>query len=113
MVLKDVAEALSMNESTVSRVTSQKYLHSPRGTFSLKFFFPSHVNTDSGGQCSATTIRAIIKKLIAAEPPESPLSDDMLAKSLLNQGIQVARRTVAKYRESMGIKSSTARKRLL
>lgn len=113
MVLRDVAEALSMHESTISRVTTQKYLHSPRGTFELKFFFPSHVNTGDGGQCSATAIRAIIKKLVASERPEAPLSDDALAKILAGQGIQVARRTITKYRESMSILPSIARKRQL
>ncbi|KOR32039.1 hypothetical protein TI05_09815 [Achromatium sp. WMS3] len=113
MVLKDIADALSVHESTVSRVTNQKYLHSPRGTYELKFFFPSYVHTNSGGQCSATTIRALIKKLIAEEQPNSPLSDEMLSRNLMQQGIQVARRTIAKYRESMGIQASKARKRLL
>ncbi|KOR27923.1 RNA polymerase factor sigma-54, partial [Achromatium sp. WMS1] len=113
MALRDIADALSIHESTVSRATNQKYLQCPRGTFELKFFFPSYVNTNDGGQCSAISIQALIKKLIAAEPPESPLSDKMLAKSLFNKGIRVARRTVAKYRESMGIQPSKARKRLL
>jgi RNA polymerase sigma-54 factor len=113
LVLRDVADALEMHESTVSRVTSQKYMHTPRGTFELKFFFSSHVGTSSGGECSATAIRALIKKLIAAESPKAPLSDLKLAKILAEQGIEVARRTVAKYRESMGIRPSVERKRLL
>lgn len=113
LVLRDVAEVLEMHESTVSRVTTQKYLHSPRGTFELKFFFSSHVSTTSGGECSATAIRALIKKLVAAERPEQPLSDNKLAEILADQGIKVARRTVAKYRESMGILPSNERKRLL
>jgi RNA polymerase sigma-54 factor len=113
LVLRDVAEALEMHESTVSRVTTQKYMHSPRGTVELKFFFSSHVSTVGGGECSATAIRALIKKLVAAERPEQPLSDSKLAQILANQGIQVARRTVAKYRESMGIPPSNERKRLL
>jgi len=113
LVLRDVAEALEMHESTVSRVTTQKYLHGPRGTFELKYFFSSHVSTANGGECSATAIRALIKKLVAAEPPERPLSDSKLAKILVDQGIQVARRTVAKYRESMAIPPSNERRRLL
>lgn len=111
LVLHDVAEALSIHDSTVSRVTNQKYLHSPRGTFELKFFFSSHVNTNSGEHCSATAICAIIKKLINAEPAKSPLSDNDLANLLIKQGINVARRTISKYRESIGIPSSTQRKR--
>lgn len=113
LVLHDVAEALAIHDSTVSRVTNQKYLHSPRGTFELKFFFPSHVKTDGGGQCSAIAIRTIIKKLIAAEPPESPLSDNTLAKLFADRGIQVARRTITKYRELIGIPASIERKRSL
>jgi len=112
LVLRDVAEALEMHESTVSRVTTQKYMHSPRGTFELKFFFSSHVSTANGGECSATAIRALLKKLVAAERPERPLSDSKLAEILAEQGIKVARRTVAKYRESMGILPSNERKRL-
>jgi RNA polymerase sigma-54 factor len=113
LVLRDVAEALEMHESTVSRVTTQKYMHTPRGTFEFKYFFSSHVSTAGGGECSATAIRALIKKLIAAEKPNKPLSDNKLAQILGDQGINVARRTVAKYRESMGISPSNERKRLL
>ena len=112
MVLRDVAEALELHESTVSRVTTQKYLHSPRGTYEFKFFFSSHVNTTAGGECSSTAIRAIIRKLIAAESPNKPLSDNKIAAILADQGIKVARRTIAKYREAMGIASSNERKRL-
>ena len=112
LVLRDIAEALEMHESTISRVTTQKYMHSPRGTFEFKYFFSSHVGTAAGGECSATAIRALIKKLVAAEKPEKPLSDNKLAGILADQGIQVARRTVAKYRESMAIPPSNERKRL-
>jgi RNA polymerase sigma-54 factor len=113
LVLRDVAEALEMHESTVSRVTTQKYMYTPRGTFEFKYFFSSHVSTAGGGECSATAIRALIKKLIAAEKPNRPLSDNKLAQILADQGIEVARRTVAKYRESMGVPPSNERKRLL
>ena len=113
MVLRDVAEALEMHESTISRVTTQKYMHTPRGTLEFKYFFSSHVSTAAGGECSATAIRALIKKLIAAEKPNKPLSDNKIATILSEQGIEVARRTVAKYRESMGIPPSNERKRLM
>ncbi|QIK36942.1 RNA polymerase factor sigma-54 [Caldichromatium japonicum] len=112
LVLRDVAEALGLHESTVSRVTTQKYMLTPRGTFELKYFFSSHVTTLSGGECSATAIRALIRKLIAAESPGKPLSDQQIARALASQGIQIARRTVAKYREAMGIPASSERKRL-
>lgn len=113
MVLNDVAIAVEMHESTISRVTTQKYMHTPRGIFELKYFFSSHVNTDNGGECSSTAIRALIKKLVAAENPAKPLSDSKIAALLADQGIQVARRTIAKYRESLGIAPSSQRKRLL
>jgi RNA polymerase sigma-54 factor len=113
LVLRDVAEALEMHESTVSRVTTQKYMHTPRGTLEFKYFFSSHVSTSGGGECSATAIRALIKKLVAAEKPHKPLSDNKIAQILAEQGINVARRTVAKYREAMGIPPSNERKRLL
>lgn len=113
LVLRDVAERLEMHESTISRVTTQKYMHTPRGTFEFKYFFSSHVSTAGGGECSATAIRALIKKLVAAENPKKPLSDHRLAEILEEQGIQVARRTVAKYRESLSIPSSSERKRLV
>lgn len=112
LVLHDVAETLGMHESTVSRVTRQKYLHTPRGVFELKYFFSSHVSTESGGECSATAIRALIKKLVAAEHAGKPLSDSKIADLLIGQGINVARRTVAKYREAMAIPPSNERKRL-
>lgn len=113
MVLHDVAEEVGMHESTISRVTTQKYMHTPKGIFELKYFFSSHVNTASGGECSSTAIRAMIKKLIADEPAKKPLSDNKLATILADQGIQVARRTVAKYREAMNIPPSNERKRLI
>ncbi|HHJ14934.1 MAG TPA: RNA polymerase factor sigma-54 [Gammaproteobacteria bacterium] len=112
LVLRDVAEAVDMHESTISRVTTQKYMHTPRGIFEFKYFFSSHVGTADGGECSATAIRAIIKKLVAAEKPNKPLSDSKIASLLADQGIKVARRTIAKYRESMGIPPSNERKRL-
>mgnify|MGYP001252257529 CR=1 FL=1 len=113
LVLHDIAEAVGMHESTISRVTTQKYMHTPRGIYELKYFFSSHVSTAEGGECSSTAIRAIIKKLVAAENPKKPLSDSKIAGLLEEQGIQVARRTVAKYRESMGIAPSSERKRLV
>lgn len=94
LVLADIAETVEMHESTISRVTTRKYLHTPRGIFELKFFFSSHVGTESGGECSATAIRAIIKKLVAAENPRKPLSDSKIADILGEQGINVARRTM-------------------
>ncbi len=112
MVLHDVADVVGMHESTISRVTTQKYMHTPRGIYELKYFFSSHVSTASGGEASSTAIRALIKKLIAAENSQKPLSDSKLAAILLAQGVNVARRTVAKYREGMGIASSSDRKRL-
>ena len=113
LVLHDVAESIDMHESTISRVTTQKYMHTPRGVYELKYFFSSHVATSSGGECSATAIRALIKKLVSDEEPRKPLSDSKLAKILGEQGIEVARRTIAKYRESIGIPSSSERKRLV
>jgi len=112
LVLHDIAEEVDMHESTISRVTTKKYMHTPRGIFELKYFFSSHVNTTSGGECSATAIRALLKKLIAAENRKKPLSDSKLADILAEQGIKVARRTVAKYRESLIIPSSNERKQL-
>lgn len=113
MVLADIAQAVEMHESTISRVTTQKYLHSPRGIFELKYFFSSHVNTEGGGEASSTAIRALVKKLIAAENPAKPLSDSKLTSLLSEQGIMVARRTVAKYRESLCIPPSNQRKQLV
>lgn len=113
MVLNDIAEAVDMHESTISRVTTQKYMHTPRGIFELKYFFSSHVSTENGGECSSTAIRSLIKKLILAEIPAKPLSDSKMASLLAEQGINVARRTIAKYRESLSIPPSNQRKSLL
>jgi RNA polymerase sigma-54 factor len=113
LILSDIAQAVEMHESTISRVTTQKYMHTPRGIFELKYFFSSHVSTDEGGECSSTAIRAMIKKLISAETPKKPLSDSRIAAMLGEQGIKVARRTVAKYREAMHIPPSNERKRLV
>jgi RNA polymerase sigma-54 factor len=113
LILHDIAEAVDMHESTISRVTTQKYMHTPRGIFELKYFFSSHVGTASGGECSSTAIRAIIKKLVSAESAKKPLSDSKIADILKDQGINVARRTIAKYRESMNIPPSNERKRLM
>ena len=110
LVLHDIAEIVEMHESTISRVTTQKYMHTPQGIFELKYFFSSHVSTDSGGECSSTAIRAIIKKLVSAENPKKPLSDSKITDLLADQGIQVARRTIAKYRESLNIPPSNERK---
>ncbi|UZD67626.1 MULTISPECIES: RNA polymerase factor sigma-54 [Marinobacter] len=113
LILSDIAQAVEMHESTISRVTTQKYMHTPRGIFELKYFFSSHVSTEEGGECSSTAIRAMIRKLIAAETPKKPLSDSKIATMLGEQGIKVARRTVAKYREAMHIPPSNERKRLV
>ena len=110
MVLRDIAEAIEMHESTVSRVTTNKYMHTPRGVFEFRFFFSSHVSGDDGEQ-SSTAVRAKIRKLIGAEPAEKPLSDNQIAKILSEDGVQVARRTVAKYREALKIPSSSDRKK--
>ncbi len=113
LVLHEIAELVEMHESTISRVTTQKYMHTPRGVFELKYFFSSHVSTTSGGECSSTAIRALIRKLVAAENPRKPLSDNKITQLLEEQGIQVARRTIAKYRESLMIPPSNERKRLV
>lgn len=113
LILHDIADAVGMHESTISRVTTQKFMHTPRGIYELKYFFSSHVSTAEGGECSSTAIRAIIKKLVAAESQKKPLSDSKIAGLLEAQGIQVARRTIAKYRESLGIAPSSERKRLM
>jgi len=112
LVLRDIAETMEMHESTISRVTTQKYMHTPRGIFEFKYFFSSHVNTSDGGEAASTAIRAKIKKLIANEDPQKPLSDSKIASILSAEGINVARRTVAKYRELMSIPSSSERKNL-
>ncbi len=112
LVLREIADILGLHESTVSRVTSQKYMATPRGIFELKYFFGSHVATDTGGACSATAIRALIKQLVGAEDGKKPLSDSQLSEILGQQGIVVARRTVAKYRESLNIPPVNLRKTL-
>lgn len=113
LVLRDVADALDIHESTVSRATSNKYIQTPRGLFELKYFFSSHVSTTGGGTCSATAIQAMIRRLISDEDRGKPLSDNKLAESLHDEGVQVARRTVAKYREAMGIRPSHQRRSAL
>ena len=110
MVLKDVAEEIGMHESTISRVTTNKYMHTPRGVFEFKYFFSSHLSSANGEDQSSTSVRAKIRKLIGAENPAKPLSDSKLANLLEDKGIKVARRTVAKYRESMNIASSSERR---
>ncbi len=112
MVLREIADMLDLHESTISRVTTQKYMLTPRGTYELKYFFGSHVATDTGGAASATAIRALIKQLINAENPKSPLTDSRIADLLGDQGILVARRTIAKYRESLQIPPVNLRKSL-
>ena len=112
MVLADVAQTIGMHESTISRVTTRKYMHTPRGLFELKYFFSSHVRTVNGSEASSTAIRAVLRKLIASENPARPLSDQKLKEILSDQGIRIARRTVAKYREAMAIPSSNERKAL-
>jgi RNA polymerase sigma-54 factor len=110
LVLRDVAEAIGMHESTISRVTTNKYMHTPRGVFEFKYFFSSHLSTVDGADQSSISVRAKIRKLIGAENPAKPLSDSKIAKLLADEGITVARRTVAKYREAMNIESSSERK---
>lgn len=113
LVLHDIAQAVEMHESTISRVTTNKYMFTPRGIFELKYFFSSHVATVDGGTCSATAIRSLIKKLVEQEPSTKPISDSKIAEILEQQGITVARRTIAKYRESMNIPPSSQRKSLV
>jgi len=113
LVLHDIAETLEMHESTISRVTTQKYLHTPQGVFELKYFFSGHINTQNGKECSSIAIRAMIKKMVATEDSAKPLSDKRITELLSERGINVARRTVAKYREAMVIPPSNERKRLI
>lgn len=113
LVLNDIAQEIDMHESTISRVTTEKYIYTARGTFELKYFFSSHVSTDNGGTASSTAIRAEIKLLVANENPRRPYSDNQIANLLKEKGYCVARRTIAKYRESLGIGSSSQRKRLV
>lgn len=112
LVLREIAEALDLHESTISRVTTQKFMHTPRGIFELKYFFGSHVTTETGGSASSTAIRALIKQLVSAENSRKPLSDSQISEILSQQGIVVARRTVAKYRESLQILPVNLRKTL-
>ncbi len=112
LVLREIAATLGLHESTISRVTTQKYMLTPQGIFELKYFFGSHVATDAGGECSATAIRALIRQLVAAEDAKIPLSDSKIAQILGEQGIVVARRTIAKYRESLHIPPVSLRKSL-
>lgn len=112
LVLREIAEELELHESTISRVTTHKYMLTPRGIFELKYFFGSHVSTDAGGECSATAIRALIKQLVGEENTKKPLSDNQISEILSKQGIKVARRTIAKYRESMNIPPANLRKSL-
>lgn len=112
LVLREIAESVGLHESTISRVTTQKFMHTPRGIFELKYFFGSHVTTDAGGACSATAIRALIKQLVQKENPRKPLSDNKIASLMEEQGIVVARRTIAKYRESLQIPPANLRKSL-
>ncbi len=112
LVLREIAAEIGMHESTISRVSNQKYLSSPRGVFELKYFFSSHVATSEGGMCSATAIRAVIKKLVEKEDPQKPLSDAKIADLLANEGMIVARRTIAKYREALHIPPASQRKKL-
>jgi RNA polymerase sigma-54 factor len=110
LVLREIAEILELHESTISRVTTQKFMHTDRGIFELKYFFGSHVSTDTGGSCSATAIRALIKQLVGEEDTHHPLSDSQISEILGKQGINVARRTIAKYRESLQILPVNLRK---
>lgn len=112
MILRDVSEMLELHESTVSRATTGKYMHTPRGVFEFRYFFSSHVSNAAGGETSSTAIRARIKRMIADEKPAKPLSDNAITKKLQEEGCQVARRTVAKYRESLGLPSSSERRRM-
>lgn len=113
MVLHDIADSLNLHESTISRATTQKYMLTPRGIFELKYFFSSHVSTADGGTCSSTVIRNLIKQYVDNESPTKPISDSQIAKQLGQQGINVARRTIAKYRENMNIPASSQRKAIV
>jgi RNA polymerase sigma-54 factor len=112
LILKDIADAIEVHESTVSRATTRKYMLTPRGLFELKYFFSSHVRTERGGTRSATAVKAQLQLLLENEPTDKPLSDQELSELLRQTGVIVARRTVAKYRESLGIGSSSERRRL-
>jgi RNA polymerase sigma-54 factor len=110
LVLREIADELGLHESTISRVTTAKYMATPGGTYELKYFFGSSLSTEAGGNASSTAVRALIKQMIGAEDPAKPLSDSTLSHMLEEQGIQVARRTVAKYRESLKIAPANLRK---
>lgn len=112
LVLRDIAEEVEMHESTISRVTNQKYMHTPNGIYEFKYFFSSHVSTQGGGECSATAIKAFLKEIVDAEDARKPLSDDAIASVFKERGINVARRTIAKYREALNIPSSSERKQV-
>jgi RNA polymerase sigma-54 factor len=112
LVLREIADELGLHESTISRVTTAKYMATPQGTFELKYFFGSSLHTESGGNASSTAVRALLKDLIAAEDPAKPLSDSQLSQMLEEQGIQVARRTVAKYREALKVAPANLRRAL-
>jgi RNA polymerase sigma-54 factor len=111
LILADIAGEVDLHESTVSRATTRKYMHTPRGIFELKYFFSSHVATTEGGECSSTAIKALIKRIVNEENPQKPLSDAKLCTLLADEGVVVARRTIAKYREQMNIGPSNERKR--
>ncbi len=110
LVLREIADELGLHESTISRVTTAKYLASPMGTFELKYFFGSSLNTETGGNASSTAVRALIKQLVSSEDVNKPLSDNQLSQMLDEQGISVARRTVAKYREALKIAPANLRR---
>ena len=112
LVLREIADELGLHESTISRVTTAKYMSTPYGTYELKYFFGSSLSTDAGGNASSTAVRALLRQLVAAEDPKVPLSDGQLAQMLSEQGIQVARRTVAKYREALKIAPANLRRTL-
>ena len=112
LTLREIAETLGLHESTISRVTTQKFMATPRGIFELKYFFGSHVATETGGEASSTAIRALIKQLVGAENSHKPLSDAKIAEILGQQGIVVARRTIAKYRDALNIPPVNLRKTL-
>ena len=110
LVLREIADELGLHESTISRVTTAKYMATPFGTFELKYFFGSSLGTEAGGNASSTAVRALIRQIVAAEDPAKPLSDSQISQMLEEQGIQVARRTVAKYREALKIAPAQLRK---
>jgi RNA polymerase sigma-54 factor len=112
LILRTIADELELHESTVSRITTQKYIYTAQGVFELKYFFSNHLDNDTGEQHSSVAIRAIIKRMVHEENPQKPLSDTQLSELLEKQGIKVARRTIAKYREEMTIPPSYERKQL-